>query len=309
MVALDTASITRTREFHDLIERFIETRRRSFYPRAQRLAAEAGISDRALLFLGYVRQVLNADGIATKAALRRRVVYSAKEGWAQRFEELSGQGLAEPVADGWRLTTAGRGLMERFWAENRDHQASLPLPATAVRRVVEAVEAVVRRIETRPTDRVGMLRRLAPDDRMRQPDAVRLEFAIFELAVSLDDGHIAAWERAGYTGPVLDVLTRVWRGKDTHVELVKDLAFSQEPEQVDRHLEELVRRGDLRREGDRIVLTDQGRAAREGIERETDRLGLSHWPSGTQLESLTKDLTEIVEAIPLDEALAKAPTH
>lgn len=301
-------SVARARELHDLFERYIETRRRAFYPRVQRIAVEAGISERALLFLGYARQVKEGETVSV-AALRRRVLYSAKETWRQRFQELVAAGLAEPVTEGWRFTDAGLGLMDRFWRENREHQRSLSLPAEPLHRVVTAIEDIVKRIDSRPGQRVHMLRKLAPDDRDRQPEAVRLEFAIFELAVSLDDGHIAAWEAAGYTGPLVDVLTRVWYGKTTWDELVKALDFTQEPEVLERHVRELVRRGDLVREGDRVELTTQGRATRERIEEETDRLGLAHWPKGEQLESLIGEMTALADALPPEDQLPKGPTH
>lgn len=300
--------VRRARELHDIIEKYIETRRRAFLPSVQRMAAQVGISKRALLFLGYARQILEGDTVPV-SALRGRIVYSAKESWRPRWEELVGAGLAEPIEDGWRVTPIGLGVIDLFWAANREHQRSLPLPAEPLHSAVTAIEAILPRIEARAGDRVAMLRRLAPDDRGRQPEAVRLEFAIFELAVSLDDGHIAAWRNAGYTGTTVDVLTRVWYGKTTHPDLLAALAFTQEPEDVERNVEELVRRGDLVRDGERVELTAQGRATRERIEEETDRLGLAHWPTGESLESLIADMEALVGALPPESELPKGPTH
>lgn len=301
-------AVPRAREFHDLMERYIETRRRAFLAQVRAIAREEGLSERDLLFLAYTRQAADGDLVPT-VRLRRRAVYTTKEPWRARFETLTAAGLAEATAEGWRLTSRGRGLVERFWQADRAHRRSLDLPPEALRRVVSTLEGTLRGLEGGPGDRLTSVRRTAPRDRDREPDAVRAEQAMFELAVTLDDGHIRAWERAGYAGPALDVLTQVWYGKTTRAELIEALATKQEPEDVDRHVDELVRRGDLEREGDRILPTVQGRSARDAIETETDRLGLAHWPSGAMLESLIADLTALVNALPPEHELPVGPTH
>lgn len=301
-------STKRARDLHDLMERYIETRRRALLPKVRALAAEAGVGEREVLFLGYTRQVSDGDRIPT-GLLRRRACYSTTEPWRARFATLAAAGLVEEEDDGWRLTARGRDLVDRFWAADAEHRASLGLPAEPLRRVVAALEAAVLDRPAAPEDRLTAIRRTAPPDRRGAPDAVRAEQAMFELAVTLDDGHIRAWKEAGYSGPALDVLTQVWYGKTDRPSLTEALATKQTADDVDRHVAELVARGDLLVEGDRVDLTEQGRALRERIEAETDRLGLEHWPRGEALEDLMRDLTAIVEALPPEDELPKGPTH
>ena len=112
---------------------------------------------------------------------------------------------------------------------------------------------------------------------------------------------------AGYRGPVLNVLTHVWYGKTKHADLVK--ALPQDPADVDRHIDELVERGDLDRAGDEIRLTPQGKATRDRIEEETDRLGFAVWPAGEALERLFGDLDALIAALPSEDQLPVGPTH
>jgi hypothetical protein len=132
---------------------------------------------------------------------------------------------------------------------------------------------------------------------------------MFETAVLHDDGHISAWERAGYAGPVLDVLTRVWQGRDTYSALVEALAATQERPDVDRGIAELVRRSDLERDGDAVRLTAQGRRTRDAIEEQTDRVGFARWPTGESLDRLIADVEALVAALPSEEELPVGPTH
>lgn len=298
----------RAREFHDLMERYIETRRRAFLPRVRAMAADAGLAERDLLFIGYTRQVSDGDRIPV-ALLRRRACYSTAEPWRTRLGTLEAAGLVRPEGDDWVLTSSGREVVSRFWREDAEHRTSLGLPAEPLHRVVGALEAAVRDRTAGPGDRLTSIRRTAPADRDRQHDAVRAEQAMFELAVTLDDGHIRAWQAAGYPGPVLDVLTQVWYGKTDRAGLHEALSTKQPPQDVDRHVTELERRGDLRVDGDGISLTDQGRAAREAIEAETDRIGLGHWPQGEDLERLIGDLAALVDALPPEDQLPAGPTH
>lgn len=290
------------------MERYIERRRRAFLPEVQRLAAEADITESALLFLMYTRQ-LDTDGRVPLARLRRRAVYATKEGWRARLEPALAAGMLESDEAGWHLTSRGRAQVEQAWLASRAHQRSLPLPAAPLRRAVAALEAIVRDAPARDDERLASVRRTAPPDRDSEHLAVRVEQAMFETAVLHDDGHIGAWERAGYAGPVLDVLTRVWQGRDTHAALVEALASTQERADVDRGIAELVRRGDLVREGDAVRLTEQGRARRDAIEAETDRVGFARWPRGEALEGLIADVDALAAALPPEDALPVGPTH
>lgn len=298
--------ITRQRELHDLMEKFIGTRRRAFIPRSRELAAELGLGEAALPFLAHLRQIAEGDFVPLER-LRRRLCYASREGWRAKLAELGLTGLAEEVPGGWRLTPKGVQAVETVWTNVYEQLRALPLPKDALQRTVAALDAIVGTAEGTEYDRLTMIRRAAPP--RSSPDAMRVEQLMFETCVLLDDGHIHAWRDAGYAGPVLDVLTKVWYGSSTREELHKGLSYSQEPTHVDRHIDELVTRGDLTRSGDAVALTQQGRATRDQIEERTNRDGLARWPRGEGLERLLGDVSALVAALPPDDQLPEGPTH
>jgi hypothetical protein len=304
----DRSTITRQREFHDLMEKFIETRRRAFIPRARELAAAIGLPEASVPFFGHLKQVAKEDVIPAER-LRRRVCYASKERWRERLAELVAAGLAEPVDDSWRLTPRGVTALQSFWDAVHEQLRALPLPADGLRRTVTALRSVVESASGGEYDRLTSVRRTRTRGWESADDAVRIEQLMFETCVLLDDGHIHAWQRAGYRGPVLDVLTKVWYGATTREDLYKALAYSQEPAHVDAHIDELVARGDVAVEGRSVTLTPQGRATRDRIEAETDRDGLARWPQGAALETLMADVAALVSVLPAEEDLPKGPTH
>ena len=310
MAIADSAAstITRQRELHDEMERFIGNRRRAFIPRSRELAAELGLAEATLPFLAHLRQIAEGDLVPLER-LRRRLCYAAKEGWRSKLAELEGVGLVTQEKDGWRVTDRGMAAIERVWSEIHQQLRALPLPVEPLRRAVEALEAIVAPATGDQYDRLTMIRRTSVPDRAHAEAAVRIEQAMFETCVLLDDGHIHAWRRAGYRGPVLDVLTKVWNGAGTRDALYKALSYSQESTHVDDHIGELVARGDVRVDGDLVALTEQGRATRDRIEEETNRDGLARWPTGDALERLMTDIEALVAVLPPEDELPKGPTH
>lgn len=302
------STIARQRALHDEMETFIGNRRRAFIPRSRELAAELGLAEATLPFLAHLRQIAEDDFVPLER-LRRRLCYAAKEGWRAKLAELAAAGLAAEERDGWRISVRGMAAIERVWSEIHRQLRALPLPAEPLRRAVEALEAIVAPATGDEYDRLTMIRRTSVRDRAHADRAVRIEQAMFETCVLLDDGHIHAWRRAGYRGPVLDVLTKIWNGAQTREALYTALSYSQESTHVDRHIEELVTRGDVRVDGGAVALTEQGRATRDRIEEETDRDGLARWPTGDALERLMTDVEALVAALPPEDRLPKGPTH
>lgn len=305
---LDRSTVARQREFHDLMEKFIGDRRRAFIPRARELAAELGVSEATLPFLQHLRQIAEGDFVPLER-LKRRLCYSSREGWRDKLAQLVSDGLAEQAGGGWRLTTRGLDAIDKTWAAVYEQLRALPLPEDALRRTIAALEAVVGPATGDEYDRLTTIRRCAPAGGKNAEDAERIEQLFFETCVLLDDGHIHAWRRAGYRGPELDVLTRVWYGAETRDAVKKALSYSQAPEHVDAHIEELVARGDMQVEGDAVRLTEQGRRTRDRIEEETDRDGLARWPKGADLEALMVDVAALVAVLPPEDQLPTGPTH
>lgn len=308
LIGTDRATVIRQRELHDLMEKFIGNRRRAFIPRSKQLAADLGVPEAILPFLQHLRQIAEGD-IVPLQRLQRRLCYSSREGWREKMAELVAGGFAEKAGDAWRLTPRGMRAIETVWVDVYEQLRALPLPKDALRRTVEALDAVVGPATGDEYDRLTMIRRCAPAGGRNAEDAVRIEQLFFETCVLLDDGHIQAWRRAGYRGPELDVLTKVWYGANTRDAVKKALSYSQRPEDVDAHLDELVARGDLSVDGDAVALTDQGRATRDRIEEETDRDGLARWPRGAELEALMADVAALVSVLPPEDQLPTGPTH
>jgi len=302
------STITRQRELHDLMEKFIGNRRRAFIPRSRELAAELGVSEATLPFLAHLRQIAEGDFVPLER-LRRRLCYASRESWRAKLAELVSVGMAEESSVGWRLTPRGMQAIDTVWNNVYDQLRALPLPKDALRRTVAALDAVVGPATGDEYDRLTMIRRCAPAGGRSAHDAVRIEQLFFETCVLLDDGHIHAWRAAGYRGPVLDVLTKAWYGANTTDDIKKALNYSQAPEHVDAHIDELAARGDLSVTGEAVKLTDQGKGTRDRIEEQTNRDGLARWPVGAQLEALIADVEALVSVLPSEDQLPSGPTH
>ncbi|MDP9371177.1 MAG: hypothetical protein M3Q65_01700, partial [Chloroflexota bacterium] len=108
---------------------------------------------------------------------------------------------------------------------------------------------------------------------------VRLERAVFDLWMARDDAHIGAWRAAHFPSPALDVLTRLWRGDaETLPALCAVLADTQDPDDVEANVEELVEQGYVEWRGETLQPTRAGYRIREDIEADTDDLYFRQWP-------------------------------
>jgi hypothetical protein len=241
--------------------------------------------------------LLAHDGPVTIARHRWRSPYATKDLWTENWERAVAAGLAERADDGWRLSARGREVSRRLTKAHREYLAGLDLPREPLRRAVPILEDLAERIPA-DAERGLLPRRLPLSPEESRSDILRLRYAIQQLWGFRDDCHIAAWDAAGYEGPALDVLSQVWDGKTGVDEVAKALESKQEPGDLERNVDELLRRGDLVREGDSLRLTPPARAARDAIERETDRRYFIGWPDGRALAQLGDDLRAVVDALP-----------
>jgi DNA-binding MarR family transcriptional regulator len=279
----------------DLLQKYLSTRLAGHRPRVEAIAQEAGVGTATL------NTALNAPrlgvDVVTVDRYRWRSPYATKDLWTPVWEELVGAGLAQRADGGWRLTTKGRETIERLTREIRSYLESVQLPPLELRRATKTLTDLAAAIPA-DSERAMAARRGLPLRAEVRSDVVRLDVAIGELSIQRDDCHIAAWQKAGYSGPELDVLSHVWEGKATVDDLGKALEARQERADVERHVESLVRRGDLSREGHRLALTPQGKKRREGIETDTDRRYFQGWPDGEALTRLGDDVSAIVAGLP-----------
>lgn len=194
-----------------------------------------------------------------------------------------GAGLIEEVGDRWRATAKGRDVAARFRAEADTFYATLePIPQAELSRLADRLGKALKAIEASDVPKEHMRRtpHYRGDDRI--PMAA-LDNAVFGLWQARDDCHMSSWREAGFTGPVFDVLTRVWRNEAaSEEELVKKLPV-QRPEDVRSALARL--RADAMLEPGALRLTERGSSQRQRIEDETDRRFFSPWPSDLAAEA------------------------
>ncbi len=198
--------------------------------------------------------------------------------------QLVHHGYLDQTADAYVLTSMGRDLLtqgERAandYAEDRYTLSSDDLERLATtltditRRQHEAPEPAVKAHQ----DRVPHLRRFDP----RQTPPVQLEYAIYALQRARDDAYIAAWRSAGLTGPMIELLSRVWTDTTATVDHLAEHARGRMlAADVTGTVEKLQHARYVSVSGTTITITRTGRDVRGGIEGETDRVYFAPWPA------------------------------
>ena len=206
-------------------------------------------------------------------------------------------GLVEEKDGRWDLTAAGRDLMKRVRREADTYLESLPSPIATedLVRVASllgrAFDATSASLDKRWHSHIPRVARMAGDGTRPM---VALENAIYGLWQARDDCHMAAWREASLDGPMLDTLTRIWRGEATSEDDLAAKLTSQRPSDITAQLARLRRDG-LATSGDPPRTTDKGARARQAIEDETDRLFFSGWPDdiGAAAEWTREKLTTV----------------
>ena len=260
-----------------------------------RIIEELGIDRPALLF------VVNAVALADDGGLPFPDLFNPYptvfDQWAAPAAAARGAGLVTEVGGRWRATERGRELAARVRREADAYLATLEtIPpdalvtlAALLRRALDALAA-----SSVPKDHLRRIRYAFGDDRI---PLVALENAVFGLWQARDDCHMSSWREAGLSGPLLDVLTRVWRREAaTEAELAAKLP-QQRPDDVASALARL--RSDGLVESDAVAVTPTGAAVRQHIEDETDRRFFAPWPSevGARGSWIAARLAEVNEAL------------
>jgi hypothetical protein len=264
------------------------------------IAREAGVSMDAITFdslgsLAYA-PLIAKDGILSVARYRWRIPYQSTDPWTDVWNELVSAGLAMRVGAGWSLTERGVHLCDHLHRAARDYLVSLNVEPVAIGRLTVALSPLAAGIPT-DAERAMCAHRGLPLQEEIRSDIVRVDRAISELWNFRDDSHIGAWQAAGYEGPTLDVLSRIWEGKETMDEVAAELEWRQERTDIERRVALLVESGDLERHGVELTLTKQGKKHREMIEHETDARYFQGWPDSDDLARLGDDLTALVAAV------------
>lgn len=296
------------RHIVDMLPEYLTKRSAGFGPTREALATEAGVSPEVMM--GVVNGLIFAEGdLVRREKYVWRSPYAIKRATDAGWAKAVAAGLADAVADGWRMKPHALALAEKVMRRLRDHLRGLPLPAEAVRRTADALEPIADRIPD-TARRAAMVRRLRPGPDEPKADILRLNRSAYELWYFRDDCHIGAWQAAGYQGPVFDVLSFIWPGRpdmsttklpgsgskslDGLAEALKD---RQDRPDVERAVQGLVDRGEVARDGDSVSLTPKGQAARDAIEDETDRRFFAIWQlDDAATARLGEDLRAVIDA-------------
>lgn len=201
----------------------------------------------------------------------------------------------------WSLTAAGKAALDEYRrAIDRYFGGLSPIDAGALERLGrlldEALAACVAAPEPKTRDHTLRAARY----RWQEPSSMfaRLDAAAYGLWQVRDDCHVQAWRDAGLSGPVLDVLTRVWHKEAATEDELAEKLPAQPPEDLRASLQRLRVDGMLT-SGPRLGLTPKGTTTRERIEAATDRYFFAPWPDavGAQADWVTERLVEVNAAL------------
>lgn len=255
------------------------TRRRVGFDWVLRAMERHGVDRPAIILLLNLEYRGAAHGGMPATALRSPYA-TIHDQWQAALAALEGAGLAILERERWHLTDAGRAVA----SEGRDAAAAyLARRRTIPDAEVSAIAAdldrayaaflAAREPEAREHTDWGRRFRTEPP----ASALAALENAVYGLWMARDDCHMAAWRAAGMEGPAVDVLTRIWRSEAATLADLAGKLTHQRPEDVTRAVA-AMRQAGLVAADDPLALSGRGRALREGIEAETDRLFFSPWP-------------------------------
>lgn len=240
-----------------------------------RVADELGIDGPALRFV--------VNGVALQPDEGARLVdifnpyATIFDQWNAPAAAARGAGLVDEVGGKWHATGKGRELFARVRGEADAYLATLtPIPTPELARLAGLLgRALAATLASDvPKDHIPRTARFRGDGTIAM---VALENALFGLWQARDDCHMASWRAAGFDGPTLDVLTRIWRNEASDDRALEARLTQQTPNDVRRALTALRRDGLVRSEA--LAVTEPGATARQTIEDETDRRFFSPWPS------------------------------
>lgn len=258
-----------------MIPEFLQRRRVGFtYP--LRALEEHGIDRPAFAFLVSGVALQPDEGARIEDVLNPYP--TVFDGWLAAAATAREAGLVDEVGGRWRATPKGRALASRVRAEADAYLATLrPIPDDDLARLAGLLGEARSALETSdlPHDHMTRTPRFVAGSDPRVP-MVALESALFGLWMARDDAHMSAWRDAGFTGPVLDVLTRLWRREAaTEAELAAKVS-QQRPDDIRAAVARLRRDGLVA--DDDLALAPKGEAARQQIEDETDARFFAPWP-------------------------------
>jgi hypothetical protein len=194
---------------------------------------------------------------------------------------LAERGYLQQRDDGYFVTDTGGILINQIEIAARAYIGSLEIPPSLslptlavalierVHRSWQSPEPLIKAHQARTQ------RRLPVEE---APAIVQIEWAILGLWEARDDAHMAAWRAHRFSGPVFDILSRIWsKEARTLPSLISTLAESQQPADVQQGILELAKSGYIIARDNSLELAPQGQKIRDDIEGETDRIFFASW--------------------------------
>lgn len=263
-----------------------------------RTAQELSI-DRPALLIAMLIERGGDPGLSDRSVYS---VYATKlDASAPALAAAEGAGLIAKRGERWVATERGSDLALRLRKASDEHLGKVEtIPDDELRRLGELLErafqAAIQAQEPAVKDRLplglGFRRGLRPSNQLASIDQ-----AIYGLWMFRDDCHIAAWRGAGFDGPTLDVLTRIWREPPGTLPELAPTVMQQRPEDVGAAVDRLRRDGLV--ESGTLRVTERGRREREAVETETDRLFFTPWPEelGAEGAWIRENLEKVAASI------------
>lgn len=295
----------RRRAIVSLMPQFLQRRRRG-WREIEAFLQQARLERAQLFLLREMVQETDPDEALSLADLRARLFnpYSTIFQWLDLLPELVAQGYVQHDEGAYTVTTSGRALIEELERQAQAYLATLtPIPETDLKRLAELLSELAARSWSAPEPAVkshqARAQRIALTSDAPLP---QLDLAIYALWTARDDAHTAAWQGAGFEGPALDLLTRLWTGEATTLhELIARIGQAQHPRDVEHGVTDLEAHGYLQRDGDTLALTEQGREIRDQIEAETDGVYFATWQQLTpeDLRWMRETLQAAIDRLPV----------
>lgn len=219
------------------------------------------------------------------------------------FLQRSGGGNGTGAKDGYRATAKGRELIDGFFGAAHEALKDVhPLPQTDLQRLRDLLWTIVDNARSPlPVDESIFHAGRSSDPGEDGSLLAHIDQSITDLYYFRDDAHIAAWRPTGLDGSAWEALTFIWRDEAHSAAEV----FEKRPnrghavEAYAAAIDDLVERGLLRSDGERVELSDEGRRLREEAEARTDEIFFGPWQvlDAVQIEELTGLLQKALDSL------------
>lgn len=209
--------------------------------------------------------------------LNVRSPYTSPDHYRKLLDNLSVKGMLQPVGlEGYRLTQRGlEGIKIFLNALYVTLSGIQPLPVTQMMdlasRLKDFADACLQAPDPPGTWCIRHSRRLDPG--IRAPMMARIDQFFDEFRAYRDDAHLAAWRGYEVNGHAWDILTHLWAGPEATPEMLNQ-ALGRRGNSMEETLyavDELIIKGWVNRETDKLRITAFGREIRKTAEDTTDR--------------------------------------